>query len=71
MSKSSFRINTVTRIIFLVLLGLIALREPIVVLVFFIPIAGWLIWRDQDKIAQLEKRLAALEAPAPAKSEEA
>jgi 4-amino-4-deoxy-L-arabinose transferase-like glycosyltransferase len=61
LSKRGTSVNAITRIIFLVLLGLIALSEPILVLIFFVPIVGWLIWRDQDRISQLEKRLAALE----------
>ena len=46
------------RIVFLVLVGLIALEEPVLVLIFFVPVVGWLIWRDQDRIAELEKQLA-------------
>jgi hypothetical protein len=61
LSKPGIRMSSITRIIFLVLLGLIALSEPILVLIFFVPIVGWLIWRDQDRISQLEKRLAAIE----------
>ena len=57
--------STVTRVTFLVLVAVIALGEPILVLVFFIPVVGWMLWRDQDRISELEKRLAALENPAP------
>jgi hypothetical protein len=71
MSRAPMRMSAITRIIFLVLVAVITLGEPILVLVFFVPIAGWLIWRDQDKIAQLEKRLAALEGPPQPKTEEA
>lgn len=64
MSKTGVRLNTISKIVFLVLLALISISEPILVLVFFIPVVGWLIWRDQDRMAALEKRLAALEGPA-------
>lgn len=65
MSKTFARLPTITRVIFLVLLALVTISEPILVLIFFIPIIGWLIWRDQDKIAELERRLAALEPSTP------
>ena len=50
---------------FLVLIALLMFAGGVFVfvLIFFVPIAGWLIWRDQDRIAELEKRLAALEKP--------
>lgn len=60
-----------TRIIMLVLVALVALSEPALTIVFFVPIAGWLLWRDHDRIAELEKRLAAAEKPAQPKPEEA
>jgi 4-amino-4-deoxy-L-arabinose transferase-like glycosyltransferase len=63
LSKSSRIWGTAVRVVFLVLIALIALTEPVLVLIFFIPIVGWLVWRDQDRIATLEKRLAALEKP--------
>lgn len=70
LSKTGSRVNTVSRIVFLVLMGLIALTEPVLVLIFFVPIVGWLVWRDQDRIAALERRLAALEGPKPAQNPE-
>jgi hypothetical protein len=63
MSKSSGSFGTVIRIMFLILLALITLREPGLVLIFLVPIVGWLIWRDQDRIAELERKLTALEKP--------
>ncbi|HKT21561.1 MAG TPA: hypothetical protein VJR06_02915 [Nitrososphaerales archaeon] len=69
MSRQPIRISAITRITFLVLLGLIALGFPIILFVF-VPVLGWFIWRDQDRISQLEKRLAALEKPSQPKSAE-
>jgi hypothetical protein len=63
MSKSSGSFGTVIRIMFLILLALITLGEPGLVLIFLVPIVGWLIWRDQDRIAELERKLTALEKP--------
>ena len=53
----------VTRLLFLVLIAVLAIGYPDLVLIFFIPIAGWLIWRDRDHIEALEKKLDALENP--------
>ncbi len=49
------------KIVFLVLMGLIVLSAPVLFLIFFVPIIGWFVWSDHDKIAELEKRIAALE----------
>jgi hypothetical protein len=69
-SHHPIRISTLTRVMFLVLLALIALGFPIIVFAF-IPVFGWFIWRDQDRIAELEKRLAASEKQPQPKPEEA
>ena len=64
---------TVVRVVLLVLLALLLLSpgaSPLVLIVI-IPVMVWLIWRDQDRIAELEKRLAAPEKPAQPKSAEA
>jgi hypothetical protein len=61
--------GTVTRLLFLVLIAVLAIGYPDLILVFFIPIAGWFIWRDQDRIAALEKKLEALESSDASKPE--
>lgn len=65
MSKNAVRLGMATRLAFLILVGLVALGEPVLAIVFFIPIAGWFLWRDQDRIAELEKKVAALAPPLP------
>ena len=61
------------RVVFLVLLALLLLYPGVnyLVLIVIVPVMVWLIWRDQDRIAELEKRLAAPEPPAQPKSDEA
>ncbi|MDG7008676.1 MAG: hypothetical protein JRN06_10635 [Nitrososphaerota archaeon] len=68
MSKTPFRVGLITRILFLILVGLISLGYPIIIFAFA-PILGWFIWRDQDRISALEKRLAAIEKPLQSKPE--
>lgn len=59
MSKNSGSLELAGIIAFLVLVGLIAFIVPQIVLAIFAPVAGYFIWRDHDKIAKLEKQLAA------------
>ena len=58
------------KIVFLILMGLVVLTVPVLFLVFFVPIIGWIVWSDHDKIAELERRLAVPENPTVKKSEE-
>ncbi len=70
MSRPQGTLEIAVRVVFVVLLGFLVLAQPVLFLIFFVPIAAWLIWRIHDKNAELEKRLAALEKQEP-KSEEA
>lgn len=70
MSKTDLRLSLTTRMVLLLLVAVAALSEPILAVVFFIPIAGWFIWRDHDRMKELEKRLAALESAPQPKPEE-
>ena len=70
MSKRPIRISAITRVTFLALLALIALYSPLVLFIL-VPVLAWFVWRDQDRISELEKRLAALENPSRPKPEEA
>ena len=74
--KQRSSLERVSRVLVLVLAALLLLIPGIAgfVLLFFVPLVGWFLWRDQDRITQLEKKLAVLEKPAvpePPKSEEA
>lgn len=73
MSKRSARISAVSRILLLALIALLMLAGDVFVFVviIFVPVVGWLVWRDQDRIAKLERRLAALEPKPEPKPEEA
>jgi hypothetical protein len=62
------RIGRVTRIAFLALLALIAIGYPLIFFVF-VPVLGWFVWRDQDRITALERRVASLERPPEPKPE--
>jgi hypothetical protein len=71
LSRTSIRLSTVSQIVFLILLALVSLGfTASFVLIFLIPVMGWFIWRDHSRISELEKRLAALEGPKPAKPEQ-
>ena len=61
--------STAVKIVFLVLMGLVVLTVPVLFLVFFVPIVGWFLWSNHDRVTELEKRLAALENPTGKKSE--
>ena len=67
--KSAFRGGTITRLLFLALIAVLAIGYPVLIVIFFVPIAGWFIWRDQDRIRALEKKLEALENPGASKPE--
>ncbi|MDG6940556.1 MAG: hypothetical protein JRM97_00960 [Nitrososphaerota archaeon] len=62
-NKSAFRMGTITRLLLLILIAVLAIRYTALVIIFFVPIAGWFIWRDHDRIVALEKRLEALKGP--------
>ena len=70
LSKSSGNVNIIVRVLTLVLMGFLVLVSPILFLIFFVPIVGWFLWRDHDKIAQLEKKVEALENPYGKKSDQ-
>jgi predicted tellurium resistance membrane protein TerC len=64
MSKAvTIRIDLVVRLLLLVLIAFLYVIPGIsfLVLLFFIPIVGWVLWRDSDRIKELEKKLAAYE----------
>jgi hypothetical protein len=65
MSKPLRTTNLVVRVVFLALMAALVIGGlGVLVLLFFIPIVGWLVWRLYDRTAELEKRLAAIERPA-------
>ncbi len=69
--KSSPTLEMAVRVVFLALLVLIALVVPSsFVLIFFVPVVVWYIWKLRDKTTKLEQRIAALEKPSEVKSEE-
>jgi uncharacterized membrane protein len=63
MSKPRGTIDLIVRVVFLVLLALLTLSLGLLLLIFFVPVVGWYIWRFNDKNKELEERLAALEGP--------
>ena len=70
MSKSSGITSVAVRVLFLVLMAFAVLISPVLFLIFFVPVVGWFLWRDQDRITQLEKRLDALQNPSGNKPDE-
>ena len=59
MSKSSLNLNVVTRNVVLILLAVLMFTGlAILILIIFVPVAGWYIWRANDRIKALEAKLA-------------
>ncbi len=65
MSKTVVRLDIIIRVVFVVLLAFLLLFPGInyFVLLFFVPIATWYVWRLQDRTRDLERRIASLEGP--------
>jgi hypothetical protein len=64
MSKAvTIRVDLFVRLLFLVLIAFLYIIPGVsfLVLLFFIPIVAWVLWRDSDRIKELEKKLATLE----------
>ena len=71
MSKPMKGLDLAVRVVFLVLLALFVFGGLAgILLLFFVPIVGWFVWRLLDRTSELEKRLAALEKPAEKKPED-
>jgi hypothetical protein len=70
LSKKGSTLESMSRILLLVLAAVLALEVSPLVLLFFIPVAGWFIWRSNDRIRELERKVATL-SPEPQKSEDA
>ncbi|HEY6282699.1 MAG TPA: hypothetical protein VIW22_02105 [Nitrososphaerales archaeon] len=52
-------LETAVKVVFLGLLVLIAIALPaFLLLIFFVPVVVWFIWRLMDRTAELERRLA-------------
>ncbi len=63
MNRPQTNMNVVVRVTFLILLAFLMLTGfAVFVLIVFVPVMGWYIWRQQDRIRDLEARLAALDA---------
>jgi purine-cytosine permease-like protein len=63
LSKSSGVSSAAVRVLLLVLMAFLLLIGQFLFLLFYVPIVGWYLWRDQDRIKQLEKKVEALENP--------
>ena len=51
-------LETAVKVVFLGLLVLIVIASAFLLLIFFVPVVVWLIWRLMDRTAELERRLA-------------
>ncbi len=62
MNRPQTNMNVIVRVTFLILLAFLMLTGfAVFVLIVFVPVMGWYIWRQQDRIRDLEARLAALD----------
>lgn len=51
-------LNLATRVTILALLALLAFSVPGLIIIVFVPVVGWYMWSDRERIAELEKKLA-------------
>ena len=63
MSKRQVSLNSVFRIVLLILMAFFVLGEPVLFLIFFVPIVGWYVWRLNDRTKELERKLADKDKP--------
>ena len=56
------------KVVFLGLLVLIVIASAFLLLIFFVPVVVWFIWRLMDRTAELERRLAEKEKSGGAES---
>ena len=70
MSKPRTSLDSAVRVVFVILMGFIALvLTGELFMLIFVPIIVWYLWAARDKTIELEKRLAALEGPEAKKPE--
>ncbi len=70
MTKPLRGLDIAVRVVFLVLLAIFVFGGlGALLLLVFVPVVGWLLWRLLDRTAELEERLAALENPGQKKPE--
>jgi nicotinamide riboside transporter PnuC len=63
-------LETAVMVVFLVLMGFLSAAFTVLFLLFFVPVAGWFIWKANGRTKELEQRLSKLEKPPEQKSEE-
>lgn len=61
MSKPKTSMNLAVRVTFVVLMGALTLFLSLLFLAAFVAVVGWYLWKDTDRIAALEERVAELE----------
>ncbi len=61
MSKPKASMDLAVRVTFVVLMGALTLFLSLLFLAVFVAVAGWFLWKDSDRIATLEERVAELE----------
>ena len=60
MSKTvTFRPSLIVRLLFAILLAFLVLILGTFFLLFYVPVVTWVLWRDADRVAELEKKMAA------------
>ena len=64
MSKPMTTLDITVRVVFLALIAFLTLTGIVIfVLLVFIPVITWYVWRLLDRTKELEARLSALEGP--------
>ncbi len=61
MSKPKASMDLLVRVTFVILMGALTLFLSLIFLAVFVAVAGWYLWRDNDRLAALEERVAELE----------
>ena len=58
MSKPRGSMDVAVRVTFVILMGVLALFLQLLFLAVFVAVVAWYLWRANDRIAALEKKLA-------------
>jgi flagellar biogenesis protein FliO len=65
MSKPRGSMDTIVRITFVILMGVLALFLQLIFIAVFVAVVSWYIWKLSDQNRTLEARISALEGSAP------
>ena len=63
-SRAKSSLDSAVRVVFLILMGLVALvLTDSLFLLIFVPIVAWFLWRLNDRVREMERKLATPDEP--------